>query len=142
MKTTVREQGFSFLEIMVAVLVLAVCVVPMAEAVRNGLSASTIAVDKASDLRCMKNTMETVMAESYQTLWTAAASDGGASYVLPQDDACARVARTLAIVLCEQCAPNPVPLAATVSQDRRESAMLSVSVRSDKGYSFIALVAR
>ena len=62
--------------------------------------------------------------------------------MLPQDDACVRVVRTLAIVLCEQCAPNPVPLAATVSQDRRESAMLSVSLRSDKGYSFIALVAR
>lgn len=90
----------------------------------------------------MKNSMETVLAESYQTLWTAAVKDGGASYVLSEDEACEGVVRSLAIVLCEQCAPDPVPLAASASQERREAAMLSVSLNSDKGYSFTTLVAR
>jgi len=127
---------------MVAVVLLAVCVVPMAEAVRNGLSASTAALDKAEELRCMKNSMETVLAESYPALWSAAVKDGGVSYVLPEDAACQRVVRSLTLVLCEQCAPIPVPLAPGVAQDRRESAMVSVSLTSDKGYSFTALVAR
>ncbi|WP_267873530.1 prepilin-type N-terminal cleavage/methylation domain-containing protein [Massilia sp. Mn16-1_5] len=142
MKAAVRQHGFSFIEVMVAVLLLAICVVPMAEAVRNGLSASSAAVDKAQELRCMKNSMETILAEPYQTLWSAAVKDGGASYVLPEDTACARVVRSLALVLCEQCAPAPVPLAASTAQDRLESAMLSVSLTSDKGYSFTTLVAR
>lgn len=127
---------------MVAVLLLAVCVVPMAEAVRNGLSASTVAVDKAQELRCMKNSMETILAEPYQVLWNAAVKDGGASYALPEDAACERIVRSLALVLCEQCAPALVPLAAGAAQNRRESAMLSVSLTSDKGYSFTTLVAR
>lgn len=79
-----REYGFSFLEIMVAVLVLAICAVPMGEAIRNGVTASSIAAAKARELRCVKNTMETVLAEPYQSLYEAAAGkDQPAAFTMP-----------------------------------------------------------
>jgi len=137
-----RQQGFSFVEIMVAVLLLAICALPMMEAIRNGLTVSKAGVDKARELRCMKNTMETILAEPYQTLWTAASKDNAASYVLPDDAACEGVVRQLAISLCEQSGASTVFLAPGSAANRREAAMLHIALSSDKGYSFTTLVAR
>jgi len=82
---TVRahDAGFSFVEVMVAVLLLAICAVPMMEAIRNGLSVSSAGADKARELRCLKNTMEAVLAEPYQTLWLAASQDNASRPARP-----------------------------------------------------------
>jgi len=123
---------------MVAVVLLAVCAVPMGEAIRNGLAASTVGMDKARELRCMKNTMETILAAPYQTLWDAAVKDSGASYPLPDDAACAAVVRTVSITLQEFS--GTTPRAPTASE--REWALLQVTATSDKGYSFTSMVSR
>lgn len=69
---------------MVAVLVLAICAVPMGEAIRNGVNASSVAAAKARELRCIKNTMETVLAEPYQSLYAVAAGkDQPATFPMP-----------------------------------------------------------
>jgi prepilin-type N-terminal cleavage/methylation domain-containing protein len=133
-----RQQGFSFVEIMVAVVLLAVCAVPMGEAIRNGIAAATVGMDKARELRCMKNTMETILAAPYQTLWDASVKDSGASYPLPDDAACAGVVRTVSITLKEFS--GTTPRSPTASE--REWALLQVSATSDKGYSFTSMVAR
>jgi len=132
---------------MLAVVLLAICAVPMGEAIRNGLMASTVGADKARELRCMKNTMETILAEPYATLWKAAKDkDTAADYVLPDDDACANIVRKLTIVLYEQSGSQPpAPLAllpATTLTSRRESALLLVSLSSNAGYGFTTLVSR
>nr|WP_267498716.1 prepilin-type N-terminal cleavage/methylation domain-containing protein [Massilia sp. IC2-278] len=137
-----RQHGFSFMEVMVAVLVLAICAVPMMDALTNGLMVSAASVDKARELRCMKNTMEAILAEPYQTLWLAAAQDNAASYALPADAACAGVTRQLVISLCEQTGTNTVFLTSGSAQNRREAAMLHIALSSDKGYSFTTMVAR
>ena len=141
---TVRahDAGFSFVEVMVAVLLLAICAVPMMDAIRNGLSVSSAGADKARELRCLKNTMEAVLAEPYQTLWLAASQDNAASYVLPEDASCAGVNRRLAISLCEQTGSTTVFLTSGSAQNRRESAMLYIALSADKGYSFTTMVAR
>jgi len=136
------QHGFSFVEVMVAVLLLAICAVPMMEAINAGVSVSSAGVDKARELRCMKNTMEAVLAEPYQALWTAAAKDGAASYVLPDDASCAGIARQLVISLCEQTGATTVFLSSGSAQNRREAAMLHIALTSDKGYSFTTMVAR
>lgn len=64
--------GFSYTEVMVAVVLLALCAIPLADAVRNGLNAAGIGEAKAQELRCMKNMMETVLAEPFDTLWAEA----------------------------------------------------------------------
>jgi prepilin-type N-terminal cleavage/methylation domain-containing protein len=133
-----REQGFSFVEIMVAVVVLAVCAVPMGEAIRNGLAASTVGMDKARELRCMKNTMETILAAPYQTLWEASMKDGGASYPLLEDAACGGIVRSVSITMAEFS--GTAPRAPTASE--RETALLQVTATSDKGYSFTTMVSR
>ena len=140
-----RQDGFSYIEIMIAVLLLAICAVPMANAIRNGLMASSVGMDKARDLRCMKNTMETVLAESYQTLWEVAddaARGRPVTYVLPADAACDGVARTLAITMTEQYGATPVTLTTGSGTTRRESALLTISLSSDKGYPLSTVVAR
>ena len=138
----VRSKGFSFVEVMVAVLLLAICAIPMMEAIRNGLSVSSAGADKARELRCLKNTMEALLAEPYQTLWLAASQDNAASYALPEDASCTGINRQLAISLCEQTGSSTVFLTAGSAQNRRESAMLHIALSSDKGYSFTTLVAR
>lgn len=128
---------------MVAVVLLAICAVPMGDAIRNGLMASTAGVDKARELRCMKNTMETILAEPYATLWAAAkGKDTAAGYVLPDDAACANIVRRLTISLYEQVGSQPPAPLVTLLQARRESALLYIVLSSDKTYSFTTLVSR
>lgn len=142
MTARLPARGFSFVEVMVAVLLLAICAVPMMEALTNGLKVSNAGVDKARELRCMKNTMEAVLAEPYQTLWLAASQDNAASYVLPEDASCAGITRQLAISLCEQSGSSTVFLPSGAAANRREAAMLYIALTSDKGYSFTTMVAR
>jgi len=137
-----HAKGFSFVEVMVAVLLLAICAIPMMEALTSGLKVSNAGVDKARELRCMKNTMEAVLAEPYQTLWLAASQDNAASYVLPNDASCAGINRQLAISLCEQSGSSTVFLTSGTAANRREAAMLYITLSSDKGYSFTTMVAR
>ena len=130
---------------MVAVLLLAICAVPMADAIRHGLMSASVGIEKARELRCMRNTMETILAEPYQTLWEvadAAARNKPVTYVLPADAACDGVARTLSITMTEQYFNNPVTLTTGSASNRRESALLSIALTSDKGYPFTTLVAR
>ena len=126
------------MEIMVAVVVLAVCAVPMGAAIRNGIAASTVGRDKARELRCMKNTMETILAAPYQILWEASMKDGGVTYPLPEDAACADIVRTVSITMADFS--GTTPRAATASE--RETALLQVTATSSKGYSFTTMVSR
>ena len=128
---------------MIAVVLLAICAVPMGEAIRNGLTASTIGVDKARELRCMKNTMETILAEPYPTLWAAAkGKDMLSTYQLPNHPGCEGTVRKLYIALYAWTGQMPTYLAANASQVERESAMLYIELVSDKTYSFKTLVAQ
>ena len=78
--------GLSYLEVMVALVLLAVCALPAADAIRSGLRAGEAGAVQARELRCVKSRMETVLAESYDDL--SAAVKGGtepSSYSLPAD---------------------------------------------------------
>ena len=144
MKTCRRERGFSFVEILVAVAVLALCAAPLSAAIRNGIDASRIGTAKAREPRCMKNTMATVLAESYQTLSDAArGKDLPSAYVPPADASC-DIARTVTIAKYEyEYGKTPVFLDASADPDRLAMAMLYVTVSSpDSGYSFTTLVPR
>ena len=126
---------------MVAVVLLAICAVPMADAISNGLAASTVGVDKARELRCVKNTMESVLAEPYRTLWDAARGrDAAAAYVLAEDASCAGVPRELVIGLCESPCEDAHFAQSNWVLSRRESALLYIKVKSNKGYFFETLV--
>lgn len=130
-------------EVMVAVVILAICVLPLAEALRNGLAASSVGADKARELRCMKDMMETVLAEPYYLLSDAAlGKDTASRYSLPKDDACP--VRNVFIAKYEdELFKNPVFLDASAGAARLDSALLYITVSSPaSGYSFTTLVAR
>jgi prepilin-type N-terminal cleavage/methylation domain-containing protein len=140
-----RQHGFSFVEIMVALVLLAICIMPMGEAIRNGLRASTFGVDKARELRCMRHTMETVLAEPFQKLSLAARNRGTPSgYPLAPDAVCAGIARTVSINWYErEAGKGEVFLASDADPRRLEDAMLYVTVSSGEGgYAFTRLVTR
>jgi len=64
--------GFSLIEVTVAVVLLAVCLVPAANAIRGSLAMPAIAAEADARLTCVKAAMEGVMAESYFKLLAAA----------------------------------------------------------------------
>lgn len=144
MKSPGRARGFSFVEVMVAVAILALCAAPLAAAVRNGIDASRIGTAKARELRCMRNTMENVLSKSYKTLSDAArGKDLPSAYVPPADASC-DIARTVTIAKYEyEYGKSPVFLDASAGEDRLAMAMLYVTVSSpDSSYSFTTLVSR
>jgi prepilin-type N-terminal cleavage/methylation domain-containing protein len=139
-----RQTGFSFVEVLVAVAVLALCAGPLASAIKSGIDASRVGTAKARELRCMRNTMESVLAESYQTLSDAARGKDVASAWTPPLDASCDIARTVTIAKYEyENGKSPVFLDASAGDDRLAMAMLYVTVSSpDSGYSFTTLVSR
>lgn len=67
------QAGFSYVGVLVAVVVLAVCAAPAADAVRNASAATAVSGVQLRALLCLKSRMETVLAEPYQVLQAAAA---------------------------------------------------------------------
>lgn len=62
-------RGFSYAEVLVAVTLLALCALPAADAIKNGLDAAGAGQARGRELRCMKNKMETVLAQPFDELW-------------------------------------------------------------------------
>jgi len=143
MRRGLHRRGFSYVEILVATVVLALCAVPLADAVKNGIDASRIGSAKAQELRCLKNRMETVLAEPYQDLWNAARGrDVASSYSQPADAGCS-IAREVYIARYEhEYGKAPRFLDDSAAPDRLELALLHITVSTPGGYAFTTLVAR
>jgi hypothetical protein len=134
------EQGFSYVEVLVAVALLGLCALPMADAIKNGLNANAIGEAKALELRCVQNTMETVLAEPFDNLWKEANGNSSASsYSRPAENNCQ--AREVFIAKYEHyfgSAGKILP-----KDDPAEDTLLLVTVSSPKSnYSFATLVDR
>ena len=83
--------GFSYVEVVLALLLLVIGIVPAVNAVRDSLAAPQIAQAAAQALQCVKNHMEKVIAEPYRKLSNAHALFNVAvpAYSLPADAQCA-----------------------------------------------------
>jgi Tfp pilus assembly protein PilV len=66
--------------VLIAVLLLALCALPAANAIQNGLAAADAAPTRAKALRCMRDKMETVLAEPYDNLLAAQSGNQKTSY--------------------------------------------------------------
>lgn len=140
-----RAAGFSYLEMLAAVLLLALCARPAADAVRTALQAPGVAQAKMRELRCMKNQMETVLAEPYQNLWNAArGTQQASSYSRAADASCP--ARNVFIAKFQaDYGQTPVflPYPDTAPETQIEAVLLYIIVSSPGGsYTFATLVAR
>jgi Tfp pilus assembly protein PilV len=143
-----RASGFAYLEVLVAALVLAVCAVPAANAIKNGLDAGSAGQAKAAELRCLRNRMETVLAEPYASLNSAAGTGTGTSnYSLPPDADC--LGRQVTITRTQFDGQNITPLPASASASQQDLALLLVKValvdsagKPASDYTFSTVVAR
>ena len=87
-----HSAGFTLLEALIAMMLLSVCLLPAANALRNAVAAPTVAASAARNLDCVSSRMETMLTESYTRLLAQAST---ANYSLPADKDCP--ARTVRI---------------------------------------------
>lgn len=137
MNTERRARGFAYVEVLIAALVLALCCVPAANAIKNGIDAGQATQSKTAELYCVRNLMETVLAESYTNLNAAA---GTTNYDLVKDDKCA--ARTVIIERKLFNGAKLLDLPSVTSDEKRDTALLRVQVSMDgASYRFSTVVA-
>lgn len=79
-----RAAGFTLVEALLALSLLAICLVPAANALRGAVQAPAIGASAAHNLDCVSTLMETVLAEPYARLQSLATGSGLANY--PSDD--------------------------------------------------------
>ena len=133
-----HARGFAYAEVLIAAVILAVCAMPAADAIRSGIDAGRIGQSKAAELRCVRNQMDTVLAEPYFVLNRAA---GTPVYDLPADATCA--ARTVVLSLKQFDGANLNDLPANSSDEKKSTALILVQVTlADSNYSFSSVVAR
>ena len=129
--THARSPGFAYVEILIAVLLLALCALPAANAVQNALNAADVVPAKATELRCMRDTMEAVLAEPYANLLAAQNGTNETLYTKPAGNGC--IERKVFIDVYQQNGTGDTA---------RSTVLLRVDVVSPKtDYSFTTLVA-
>ena len=87
----VRQTGLSYIEVLVATLLLAIALVPMLEALQPGLQGSAIHQNQAAIHFTLKGKMEEVLAEPFETLDAEALAAGNATTPTPYSDGAAEV---------------------------------------------------
>lgn len=85
-RRTPRAAGFTLFEVLAAVLILGLCLVPAANALRSAIGTPAVAAAAAHNLDCVGSLMETVLAEPYAHLLPVA--KGTAAYPIPVDATC------------------------------------------------------
>jgi type II secretory pathway pseudopilin PulG len=87
-RTLRSAAGFTLVEALLALSLLAVCLIPAANALRGSLQAPGVSADAARKLDCVATLMDTVLAEPYARLLSLATNNGAAAYPIPDDPAC------------------------------------------------------
>ena len=136
MNTRMQDGGFAYVEVLVAALMVALLATPAADAIKNGIDANRVSQTKAAELRCVRNQMETVLAQPYLSLNQAAGK-----YSVAADATCD--IRKVEITRKLFDGVNLTDLATTASDVQQQTALLLVRVSMDKSdYAFSTVVAR
>lgn len=71
-----RQEGFSYVEVLVAVVLIAVCLVPAIQALQTGILGASVQEELVSDHYALQAKMEEVLAESFGALDAAGLAAG------------------------------------------------------------------
>lgn len=71
-----RQRGFSYIEVLVATIIIAVALVPAIDALKPGIDGAALHRQRAQEHYALLGKMEAVLAESFANLDTAAAAAG------------------------------------------------------------------
>lgn len=91
-----RAAGFTLTEVVVAMVLIAACLLPAAYALRDTVRAPGEMAATARKLDCVSSLMETVLAEPYARLLSLATDAGPAAYPIPVTPGCPPRAVTIA----------------------------------------------
>jgi hypothetical protein len=78
-----RQRGAAYLEIMVALMILAVCLSPALDALTGGLATAPAVAATSRDFACVAAQIEKVLAEPYASLLQGAVSAGTKTVPVP-----------------------------------------------------------
>lgn len=138
MNGRMHDAGFAYVEVLVAALMVALLAMPAADAIKNGIDGNRVSQTKAIELRCVRNQMETVLAEPYLSLNLAAGTN---NYNLAADGTCG--ARTVVIARKLFDGANLTDLATNATDVQQQTALLLVQVSmKNSDYVFSTVVAR
>lgn len=138
MSIRTAAQGFAYVEVLVAAFILALCAVPAANALRSSLAAGQAGSARAAELYCVRNLMETVLAEPYWSLNLAA---GTGRYNVDVAAPCAARTVTIERKLFDGAALTDLP--PTASAEQKDTALLKIKVEmTGSTYAFSTVVAR
>jgi type II secretory pathway pseudopilin PulG len=87
--------GFTLLEVVFAMILLATCLLPAAAALSAAVRAPAEMAQAARNLDCVGTLMETVLAEPYGRLLSLATEAGPAAYPVPDEAGCPARAVTI-----------------------------------------------
>lgn len=144
MNTRMQDGGFAYAEVLVAALMVALLAMPAADAIKNGINANRVSQTKSGELRCVRNQMETVLAEPYLSLNRAA---GTANYNLAADGTCDVRTVTITRKLFDganltDLLPNPDPIANAIDVQQQTALLLVRVSMKNSDYAFSTVVAR
>ena len=71
-----RQEGFSYVEVLVAVVLIAVCLVPAIQALQTGILGASVQEERVADHYALQAKMEEVLADSFGALDTAGLAAG------------------------------------------------------------------
>jgi prepilin-type N-terminal cleavage/methylation domain-containing protein len=129
--------GFTLFEVLAAVLILGLCLIPAADALRGAIGAPAVAAGAAHNLDCVGSLMETVLAEPYARLLQVA--KGTAAYPIPVDAGCPD--RKVVVALYGNNTTGQIGAGATDEDLLYVSVSLSTPV-DGASYPFTSLVSR
>ena len=97
-----RQRGLSYVEVLIAVVIVAVCLAPALDALRGGIRAAAIQGSQAVNQQRLKTRLEEVLANRFATLDAAAVAAGNspASPVAAYSDAAGTADRLLVTLYC------------------------------------------
>jgi prepilin-type N-terminal cleavage/methylation domain-containing protein len=127
-----RDHGFSYVEVLIAIVIIAVCLVPALDALRDGVRAAGPELDYTKNQQRLKSCFEVILAKSFATLDTAAlAANSSCSSVAADtlDASCAAVPDPLQ--------PHPDPLLVTVFRYDGSPPIACVPTGTDTGLLWI-----
>ena len=136
-RRTPRAAGFTLFEVIAAVLILGLCLVPAANALRSAVGTPAVAAGAAHNLDCVGSLMETVLAEPYSHLLPVA--KGTVAYPIPPDTTCPD--RTVVVALYGNDTTGQIGPGATDEDLLYVSVALSTPI-DGASYTLTSLVSR
>ncbi len=107
----IRAQGFSFIEVLVAIVLMAITIIPAMEAIQTGLKGNELHVSVTSQYYALQSRMENMLAEDYDDLLTGAQTAGSNSVATSFSDASGSTDRIIVYLALYDADADPFVIA-------------------------------